>query len=61
MLPISMNSEVASLFVRVVCILDSGRGRVLRTINHETVLAYWLIGREIVRYRTALGFRLSPE
>lgn len=46
---LSTNSEVASLFERVADILESGRGRVLRTINHETVLAYWLIGREIVQ------------
>ena len=45
----STNSEVASLFERVARIVESGRGRVLRTINHETVLAYWLIGREIVQ------------
>ena len=43
------NSELASLFERVAGILESGRGRVLRTITHETVLAYWLIGREIVQ------------
>jgi predicted nuclease of restriction endonuclease-like (RecB) superfamily len=43
------NGEVALLFERVAGILESGRGRVLRTINHETVLAYWLIGREIVQ------------
>jgi hypothetical protein len=31
--------------------LDRARLRsdILRTINHETVLAYWLIGREIVQ------------
>ena len=46
---VSTSSEVASLFERVARILESGRGRVLRTINHETVLAYWLIGREIVQ------------
>ena len=45
----STNRDVASLFERVAGILESGRGRVLRTINHETVLAYWLIGREIVQ------------
>ncbi len=43
------NRDMASLFERVAGILESGRGRVLRTINHETVLAYWLIGREIVQ------------
>jgi predicted nuclease of restriction endonuclease-like (RecB) superfamily len=45
----STNSEVASLFERITGILESGRGRVLRSINHETVQAYWLIGREIVQ------------
>jgi len=49
MLSVSTSSEVASLFERVARILESGRGRVLRTINNETVLAYWLIGREIVQ------------
>lgn len=46
---LSTNSEVAFLFERVAGILESGRGRALRTINHETVLTYWLIGREIVQ------------
>lgn len=46
---LSTSNGVASLFERVAGILESGRGRVLRTINHETVLAYWLIGREIVQ------------
>jgi DUF1016 N-terminal domain len=45
----STNSEVASLFERVAGILESGRGRVLRSTNQETVLAYWLIGRDIVQ------------
>jgi predicted nuclease of restriction endonuclease-like (RecB) superfamily len=49
MTSVSTNSEAASLFKRIAHILGSGRGRVLRTINHETVLAYWLIGREIVQ------------
>ncbi len=43
------NSDVSSLFERVAGILESGRRRVLHTINHETVLAYWLIGREIIQ------------
>lgn len=37
------------MFERVASILAAGCGRVLQTINHETVLAYWLIGREIVQ------------
>ena len=36
------------LFDRIVSILDEARGRVVRTINQETVTAYWMIGREIV-------------
>jgi hypothetical protein len=46
---LSTNSEVDSMFECVAGILESARGRVLRTINHETMLAYWLIGREIVQ------------
>ena len=46
---LSAKSDLASLFERVASILEAGRGRVLQTINHETVLAYWLIGREIVQ------------
>lgn len=45
---IASQQEVASLFDRVAVIVDSARGRVIRTVNHETVTAYWLIGREIV-------------
>ena len=43
------SGEVAALFDRVASILESARGRVLRTVNHETVTTYWLIGREIVQ------------
>lgn len=46
---VSTNSEVASLFERVALIVESGRGRVLHAVNHEMVLVYWLIGREIVQ------------
>ena len=48
-LSLTTNSDLATLFERVASILETGRGRVLRTINHETVLAYWLLGREIVQ------------
>ena len=37
-----------ALFDRIVTILQNARGRVLRTVNSEMVLAYWHIGREIV-------------
>ncbi len=43
------SGEMAALFDRVASILESARGRVLRTVNHETVTTYWLIGREIVQ------------
>ena len=37
------------LFDRVVTILEQARTNVERTVNSEMVLAYWLIGREIVQ------------
>ncbi len=36
------------LFGRVAAILDQARGNAVRSINHNMVVAYWLIGREIV-------------
>ena len=36
------------LFERVVSILEQARGNVVRAVNTQMVLAYWLIGREIV-------------
>ena len=50
-----------ALFARVVSILDQARGNVVRAVNTNMVLAYWLIGREIVEEmqggaaRTAYG------
>jgi predicted nuclease of restriction endonuclease-like (RecB) superfamily len=46
--------EIASkkpeaLFGRIVSILDQARGNVVRAVNSNMVLAYWLIGREIVQ------------
>lgn len=38
-----------ALFVRVVSILEQARGNVVRAVNTNMVLAYWLIGREIVQ------------
>jgi predicted nuclease of restriction endonuclease-like (RecB) superfamily len=38
-----------SLFQRIAGLLDAARGRVVRTVNQETVTTYWLIGREIVQ------------
>ncbi len=38
-----------ALFGRVVSILEQARGNVVRAVNTSMVLAYWLIGREIVQ------------
>lgn len=38
-----------SLFKRVVDILECDRTNVIRSINSNMVVAYWLIGREIVQ------------
>jgi predicted nuclease of restriction endonuclease-like (RecB) superfamily len=37
------------LFDRIVSILEQARGNVVRAVNTNMVLAYWLIGREIVQ------------
>jgi hypothetical protein len=36
------------LFARVTSILEQARGNAVRSVNANMVLAYWLIGREIV-------------
>lgn len=41
--------EPEALFGRVVSILEQARGNVVRAVNSNMVLAYWLIGREIVQ------------
>ncbi|MFH0939940.1 MAG: PDDEXK nuclease domain-containing protein [Planctomycetota bacterium] len=38
-----------ALFDRIVSILEQARGNVVRAVNTNMVLAYWLIGREIVQ------------
>ena len=38
-----------ALFGRVVSILERAQGNVVRAVNTNMVLAYWLIGREIVQ------------
>ena len=40
--------EPNALFDRIVSILEQARGNVVRSVNTNMVLAYWLIGREIV-------------
>lgn len=41
--------EGDSLFNRVVTILDQARSNVARAVNNNMVIAYWLIGREVVQ------------
>ncbi len=56
-----------ALFGRVATILDQARGNVLRAVNTQMVLAYWLIGREIVEAlqrgeeRAAYGTKLIAD
>jgi len=47
--PVASAEQVAdALFARVATILDEARASVVRAVNSRMVLAYWLIGREIV-------------
>ena len=54
------------LFDRVVTILEQARTNVVRTVNSQMVIAYWLIGREIVEEeqqgqdRTESGGQTEP-
>jgi predicted nuclease of restriction endonuclease-like (RecB) superfamily len=56
-----------ALFGRVAVILDQARGNVVRAVNTHMVLAYWLIGREIVEAvqggeeRAAYGKRVVED
>lgn len=45
---ISQSATGQSLFDRVATILNQARANVVRAINGEMIIAYWLIGREIV-------------
>lgn len=45
----SAPSADSHLFNRVVSILEQARSNVVRAVNSNMVLAYWLIGREIVQ------------
>lgn len=44
----STGTTAGSLFDRVVAILEQSLASVVRAVNSNMVLAYWLIGREIV-------------
>jgi len=39
----------SALFDRIVTILEQARSNVVRAVNSNTIVAYWLIGREIVQ------------
>jgi len=41
-------AKPVTLFDRIISILEQARGNVVRAVNTNMVLAYWLIGREIV-------------
>ncbi|MBF0121238.1 MAG: DUF1016 family protein [Desulfobacterales bacterium] len=42
-------TQKSGLFDRVAAILDQARDSVVRAVNQPMVIAYWLIGREIVQ------------
>jgi hypothetical protein len=56
-----------TLFDRVVSILEQARTKVVQAVNSEMVIAYWLIGREIVQEiqsddkRATYGKKVLPE
>ncbi len=58
---------VEPLFERIVTILEQARSNVVRTVNSQMVIAYWLIGREIVeeeqhgKTRAEYGKRLIKD
>lgn len=55
------------LFDRIASILEQARGNVVRAVNTQMVLAYWLIGREIVmelqggEERAAYGMKVVDD
>lgn len=44
----ALEAKSDALFDRIVSILEQARGNVVRAVNTNMVVAYWLIGREIV-------------
>lgn len=52
-------SRDGALFDRVATILEQSRANVVRAVNHHMVLAYWLIGKEIVQEIQNGGERAS--
>lgn len=50
----SVQTDISlDLFERIVTILETARGRAVRAVNTEMILAYWHIGREIVEHLQA--------
>ena len=41
--------QTGDVFERVAAILEQARGNVVRAVNSNMIVAYWLIGREIVQ------------
>ena len=62
-----LRKRETDLFDRVVGILEQARAHVSRTVNNAMVVAYWLIGREIVEEeqhgsaRAEYGKALMPQ
>jgi hypothetical protein len=60
-------SENMDLFERVAAILESARSNIVRSVNSQMIIAYWLIGREIVedeqkgRKRAAYGKQIIED
>ena len=46
---IPVQPEGDNLFDRVVSILEQARSNAVRAVNNNMVIAYWLIGREIIQ------------
>ena len=46
---IGNHPQNGDLFDRIAFILDQARANVVRSVNNQMVIAYWLIGREIVQ------------
>lgn len=46
---ILMRPKGKNLFDRVVSILEQAHSNVVRAVNNNMVIAYWLIGRELVQ------------
>ena len=64
---IKRSARAPSLFDRVVSILEKARATVVRSVNSRMVIAYWLIGGEIVeeeqkgQVRAGYGRRVIAE